>query len=51
MVTGGVYLEEATDEERAKAKLDKNSGSARQHVGEYGQHAAAKKGVKPRHYR
>ena len=48
MVTGGVYMEEATDEERAKAKLDKSSMALRaQHVGEYGEHAAAKKaGVK-----
>jgi len=49
MVTGGMYLEEATDEERTKAKLDKNSLALRaQHVGEYGEHAAAKKaGIKP----
>ena len=49
MVTGGIYMEEATDEERAKAKLGKNSLALRaQHVGEYGEHAAAKKaGVKP----
>ena len=49
MVTGGVYMEEATDEERAKAKLNQNSLALRaQHVGEYGEHAAAKKaGVKP----
>jgi predicted metalloprotease with PDZ domain len=49
MVTGGVLLEEATDEERAKAGVEPNGLALRaQHVGEYGAHAAAKKaGVKP----
>jgi serine protease Do len=43
MVTGGMLLEDVSDEDRAKLGLDKTSMALRaKHVGQYGDHAAAK---------
>ena len=43
MVTGGMVLEDVSDEDRAKLGIDKTSMALRaKHVGQYGEHAAAK---------
>jgi hypothetical protein len=43
MVTGGMLLEDVSDEDRAKLGIDKTSMALRaKHVGQYGEHAVAK---------
>jgi serine protease Do len=43
MVTGGMLLEDLSDDERAKLGLDRTSMALRaKHVGQYGEHATAK---------
>ena len=43
MVTGGMVLEDVSDEDRAKLGIEKTSMALRaKHVGQYGEHAAAK---------
>ena len=44
MATGGMYLRELSDEDRAKHGIEKNSMALlAEHVGQYGPHGAAKK--------
>jgi S1-C subfamily serine protease len=44
MALGGLFIEDLSDEERAKRNIDKNSLALFvKHAGEYGEHAAAKK--------